>query len=435
FSLEAFEEVAGAVTDQDGIDLIESLCDKSLILPSDFAGTTRYRLLNPIRQFAAEQLEGLGCREEAELAHMTHFRSLSATAGSALTSGERQVAAFQADHDNLVASITRAIERGARGDALMMALGLHTYWEETGNLADASKLILSALDPGLAEPLSFQGACVLLAYAPMCGNLTHAFELADRLAPALEDDLPPKPYGRVRFALAFLHLARAELAPAVDLWSDAGRHLVGIDDHFARNALYNAAWASTYDLRFDQATSLLDEAFAIAPPRQRWFDDLAGVHRSLISITRGAGTLDELVEAAGAVDDHGLRYRLMLAAMDTTLGAFLLGAEEIAEGWWRRLLQASLDMGHVWSALYSVEFAAWSAVAAGDDLAASVRWGCVHDVASERGYGLPGLIGQEHDRRMATVSARDPGALVEGLELGSERNLHELVEDLIQSPS
>ena len=58
FDLEAAEAVcaSGDIDTLEVADLVASLVDKSLVLAEPTATTLRYRLLETIRQFAAEQL-------------------------------------------------------------------------------------------------------------------------------------------------------------------------------------------------------------------------------------------------------------------------------------------------------------------------------------------------------------------------------------------
>jgi tetratricopeptide (TPR) repeat protein len=432
-SLDAFERlVAEAGVDDDALDLIESLCDKSLLVRADISNVPRYRMSNPIRQFCQEYLDSTNTGSAARLAHLQIYRELSRRAGEALNSGDRtiQLASLRADHDNLVSAILYARDSGDRATALSMALSLHTFWEETGNLAEASELIKSLIADDLADPLSFRGAGVLLAYAPMCGNMPYAQELADRLAPAFDLDLPPRIYGQLRFTLAFLYAASGQFERSQTLYEEAGRRLVGADDNFARQSLLSAATMLVWTGRLDEASALLDEADRVPPPRQTWYDDLAATKRALIEVLSGSGAVSEVVEPAQRVAEDGLQFRLLLAAVDAATAAFAANDLDEADQWWRQILAIGLDMGHVWAAIYAVEFAAWSAAERGDDDAATVLWGCVERAARELGYAYwPWMVSHGGELRVR-VAARDGDAFERGLELGASRSLHDVAEEL-----
>ena len=87
FDLDAAEAVCGfgdlEVLDVAG--LLGSLADKSLVVAEPAGGTLRYRLLETIRQFAAERLAEAGEDEAAALAaaHCAHFLSCCRGGGPA----------------------------------------------------------------------------------------------------------------------------------------------------------------------------------------------------------------------------------------------------------------------------------------------------------------------------------------------------------------
>ena len=80
-----------------------SLSEKSLVLPVQTDRGTRYRLLEPVRQYASERLEELG---EADAVCARHAAYFAALAGSAeeLLRDRRQIETvwrLEAEHDNL----------------------------------------------------------------------------------------------------------------------------------------------------------------------------------------------------------------------------------------------------------------------------------------------------------------------------------------------
>jgi len=435
-SMEAFEHLSEAADpDEDGLTLLESLCDKSLLTAEHRGDLVRYRLAAPIRQFAARQLDERGERDDAELAHITYFRALGHATDAEISGKPARVllAERKADNDNFVVCINRAAARGDRSNALLTAIGLHTYWEETGSLAQASEIIESVVGDDLTDPMTFRGVGILLAYAPMCGNMRRAIELGDALTPALDQPLPPKLAGQLRFTLGFLHSSRGNLVAAADLWAEAGEMLVGVDDQLARQALFNAGHSSTHAGRWDEARRFLDQAATVPPPVQGWFPDLTRVTRALLDIYTGAGGVDELLAGAKALDSWGLQFRLMLASVDAATGLFRAGSPVEAEQWWRRLLDIGQEMGNVWAALMSLEFAAWSEVARGDDQRAAEIWGCIDRFALDRGYGWWDLIAAGGAERRALVTSRSPAVFEEATRQGSTRTLHEETEAVLRT--
>jgi len=338
---------------------------------------------------------------------------------------QRVVSALAADNENFLAAIRRASARGDNPAALKMAIGLHTFWEETGNLAEASEIIESLIGDDLTDPVTFQGLGVLVAYGPMCGNMRRAGELAELLRPALDQPIPPMLAGRLRFTLGFLDSARGDLTAAAELWADAAAQLDEVDVFLARQALWSTAHSCTLAGHWELGRSYLDRAAALPPPVQGWFPHQERTTRALIDIyTTGQG-VDRLVAGATALDELGLRFRLLLASVDATLGLFRAGLPHAAERWWRRLLDIGLEAGNLWTTMVALEFAAWTQVDHGDDQRAGELWGCLDAFALERGYGWWDLIARGDAERRALVKGRSPEALAAGLAAGATRTLHE----------
>ena len=108
FDLDAAEAVCciGDIEVFDVADLLGSLVDKSLVVAEPAGETLRYRLLETIRQFAAERLAEAGetrlrCRSQA--AHCAYFLSAAEAAALHLTGPDqgRWLARLDADHANL----------------------------------------------------------------------------------------------------------------------------------------------------------------------------------------------------------------------------------------------------------------------------------------------------------------------------------------------
>lgn len=112
FDLEAAEQVCGLVASEEFqvTDLLGSLVDKSLVVAQRRGTQIRYRLLETIREYAAEALLETGDRdlEEAATAHARYFLALSEEAASELD-GPNQTTWFER-LDLEEPNIARAIE-------------------------------------------------------------------------------------------------------------------------------------------------------------------------------------------------------------------------------------------------------------------------------------------------------------------------------------
>ena len=84
FTLEAVEAVCGdpPMHRVQLFDLLARLVDKSLVVPEQTAGGTRYRQLETVRQFCSEKLDRAGETGRLSAAHCAHFRDSSGFCGS-----------------------------------------------------------------------------------------------------------------------------------------------------------------------------------------------------------------------------------------------------------------------------------------------------------------------------------------------------------------
>jgi predicted ATPase/DNA-binding CsgD family transcriptional regulator len=140
--------VAGQVLDE-----IQALVDKSLLAVERRAGATRFRMLDFVRQYAAEQLAAAG--EDIVLAdrHRAWFRELAQRADRELWALDPAGRARLDDESpNLRAAIDDGCAR-APEDALAMAGALGLYWRVRGRLAEgvaATEQSLAAAPPELS---------------------------------------------------------------------------------------------------------------------------------------------------------------------------------------------------------------------------------------------------------------------------------------------
>jgi predicted ATPase/DNA-binding SARP family transcriptional activator len=89
FTLEAAEAIcAGGVLDSAEIlDTLSALVDKSMVMVRAGAGNTRYRLLEIMRQYAQDKLDGSGETEDVRARHARFFLDLSEDAAPSLWGG------------------------------------------------------------------------------------------------------------------------------------------------------------------------------------------------------------------------------------------------------------------------------------------------------------------------------------------------------------
>jgi predicted ATPase/DNA-binding SARP family transcriptional activator/DNA-binding CsgD family transcriptional regulator/Flp pilus assembly protein TadD len=131
-TLEAAEAVGSdGIEKREVLDLLSRLVDKSLVVVEGAQdGSVRYRMLEPIRQYARERLEESGEAETIHRRHAEFFLALAEEAELKLN-GPLQVEwldRLEIEHDNLRASLTWALGRGLDlGPRMAVALCLFWY--------------------------------------------------------------------------------------------------------------------------------------------------------------------------------------------------------------------------------------------------------------------------------------------------------------------
>jgi predicted ATPase/transcriptional regulator with XRE-family HTH domain len=200
FDLDAAEAVCG-FGDIEAVDvtgLLGSLVDKSLVVAEPTGGAFRYRLLETIRQFAAERLAGVGDDKAAAVAaaHCAHYLSVAEKAAPHLTGPSQGswLARLDAEQANLRRAAGHAASRpDGTAHVLRLGVALRRYWMARSRDVEAAALLLPVLDrpDARADPELFAAALVTAANAACSVDLAAALRLGEQavtLARQLDDD-------------------------------------------------------------------------------------------------------------------------------------------------------------------------------------------------------------------------------------------------------
>jgi predicted ATPase len=148
FALEAAEEVAagGDVDGSQVADLLGRLVDKSLVVAEQDAGGYRYRLLEPMRQYARELLVEANEVTTVEGRHHAFYLELARAADPERTSAGPILAAgpLEADHDNLRAALGWALGHEPQ-QALRLAVHMWPMWMAGSHFQEGSRWLQTAL--------------------------------------------------------------------------------------------------------------------------------------------------------------------------------------------------------------------------------------------------------------------------------------------------
>jgi predicted ATPase/DNA-binding CsgD family transcriptional regulator len=157
FMLEAAEVVC-ADEDlgwDDVLELLAHLVDKSLVTAEERGGETRYRLLEMVRQYGREKLEGAEQEDEVGRRHAAFFMGFAEEAEGELTGPDqaRWLIRLEAEHDNFRAALSWALAEGKDAESgVRLAAALWPFWLARGYLSEGRGWLESAVSRGSSAP-------------------------------------------------------------------------------------------------------------------------------------------------------------------------------------------------------------------------------------------------------------------------------------------
>jgi len=155
FTLDAAESVGGRVgiDEEDILELLSHLVDKSLVVAKENWETgARYRLLEPIRQYAREKLKVSGEDEAVGRRHTEFFLALAEKAEPELSRSQQAewLDRLETEHDNLRAALSWALGREI-DSGFRLAGALCRFWHTRGYLSEGRRY-LEAVASSAAVP-------------------------------------------------------------------------------------------------------------------------------------------------------------------------------------------------------------------------------------------------------------------------------------------
>ena len=149
WTLEAAEEVSGG--EEGVLDLLSGLVEKSLVVAEvDGRGGIRYRMLEPIRQYALEKLRESGEAEQIQRRHAEHYLALVESAEPELV-GPGQIECFarlDAEQSNIRAALSWSLEQGETELGQRIAGALRDYWFGRGQFGEGRRWLEESLAAG-----------------------------------------------------------------------------------------------------------------------------------------------------------------------------------------------------------------------------------------------------------------------------------------------
>jgi len=352
------------------VDVLMRLVDKSLVVFEERGSDSRYRLLESVRQFAADCLREAGEGDQFHNRHLAHFSALAEEAEPHLHTdvGLSWLARLDAENDNLRAALRYG---AASGRALRLAAALRTFWSVRGRLSEGSD-----------------------RYENLMGRL-------DRVAPDLR--------AKVLYSAGTLALARGEysaaetrLAESLKCW----RALGDADGIFrAASALGGAALQQG---RTAEAAELLEEALGLARD--------AGDERQIASLSSQAGlALYQVGESARAIDrlEDAVRLartqgqRTVLIGATHLLGEVLAnsGDEERGTALLRESVSLAMELGYLSQVAQPLEEIARISALHGDGERAARLYGAAESIRARLDFPMTPERAESIDRARSALAA------------------------------
>jgi predicted ATPase/DNA-binding CsgD family transcriptional regulator len=143
-------EAAIAVCPAAGLDVLGSLVDRSLLIVQDdeHQGGPRYRMLEPLRQFAARHLADAGEEDLVRSRHRDHYLQLIESLEPMLTGPDEYGwrARVHPERDNLRAGLAWCRDQGDAEMLARMVAALLPFWMVPGRMAEFGKWVDSAYE-------------------------------------------------------------------------------------------------------------------------------------------------------------------------------------------------------------------------------------------------------------------------------------------------
>jgi predicted ATPase/DNA-binding SARP family transcriptional activator len=300
FTLDA---AASTYVDGDGeraLDLVGRLVDASLVVAEVRDGATRYRLLETVRQYAAERLEETDRADHARGRHAEWCLMLAEEAEPQFTGDQqtRWFATLDAEADNLRAALAHLSRTGRWETQLRLTIALSRFWYVRGHLAEARQWLDQALAASAdQDPANRRRALTAAAaVALLQGEYADSTALAEEALIAARSTGDPRHVANALSNLGAIVLAAGDheraatvLEEAVTLARDVG------DARIAALAINNLGDQALTVGDYERAEPLFEESLTLLRAR----GDTSNIARSLFNLGAVALQSDRREDARG----------------------------------------------------------------------------------------------------------------------------------------
>jgi non-specific serine/threonine protein kinase len=350
------------------LDVLAQLVDKSMVVVQATDSSARYRLLEPIRQYALERLEASGESAEYAARHAALMLALPESGERGGDFGPEEIASlrrFETEHANLRAALRWALNHGQVDAALRAAANLFRFWERRGHLQEGCAWLEEALAIAGDAPFPHRGVALnALAFLYWrLGDVERALPVAEQALEVNRDSRSPL---SLPFALGNL----------------------GIIAYIRDEPGLGVSW--------------LEESVAMA--RQAGYRPLLSVALTFLgrSLLRLHGPTDPrpiqvLKESLALAEGAQALYAMGHALLALGDVGWRLGEVQGAMADWSRALEIQAQLVDVRGMVASIERLAWGVAATGDFESAVRLCGTAHAQRRMLGITLRHELSVDHD--------------------------------------
>jgi predicted ATPase/class 3 adenylate cyclase len=335
WSLEAAEAVCGVAPLTAGVvlDLLAQLVDRSLVVVDDQGLDVRYRLLEPVRQFADRKLSLADEADSARDLHRDWFVRQVGDESFSLYTSEGRLAELTPELDNFRAALRWSIDTGDATSAMQMAGPLNSAFVWIGQRTEADAWLTESLaiaDPGVAD-LTASTIGTLAANLDLSGDVRRAVEL-QRQAGAMFAELGNR--SSLLWSLVYLAHSlhfRGEYEEEDEVYARALTLAVETGDKIAMSLIpFLQTWLRVTNARVSEAREKCRVSYEVGddghagvrvglPAYVALCDFLEGDHDATSRCDGPIATLlSEFVDAAGNEDPMGLWFLHLVGCLETT---------------------------------------------------------------------------------------------------------------------
>ena len=294
WTLDAAESITAwdATSSSRIFDLLSELVEQSLVVAETGQEATRYRMLQPIHEFAAQRVVESGESLELGSHHLSWCLALARQAEGELHGPAQQqwLVRLEQEHDNLRAALSWSQhDKSRKADELQLASALWLFWETRGHLSEGRRWLEHALS-GSDDAAPDHRAAAFNAAGNLArdqGDHARAAFLHDASLSLRRELGDANGAGQSLLNLGNVMLDQGHYERASDYYEEALALFRDVgNDWDVANALNNMGIALGYRGDYEQATAFLEEALVLrersgeAAYRARSLDALAVVlHR------------------------------------------------------------------------------------------------------------------------------------------------------------